>query len=78
MYALIHRVGVHEGLRLEAPSLMVSMIVAELFYRFHSFSLECLAFLATWFVVSYLARRSPPHFDGQRTHQPATEARSAN
>jgi F0F1-type ATP synthase assembly protein I len=59
MYALIRHIGVRESLLVEAPSLTLSMIVAELFYKFHSFTLECVAFLATWLVVSYLARLVP-------------------
>ena len=35
----------------EAPSLLTSLLIAELFYKFHSFTLECLAFLATWFAI---------------------------
>ncbi len=54
MYTLIHNVGLRKGLLAEAPSLLVAMMVAELFYKFHSFTLECLAFLPTWFAVSYL------------------------
>ena len=34
-----------------APSAAVSIVIAELFYKFHSFTLECVAFLATWYVV---------------------------
>lgn len=33
----------------EAPAFAVAFVVAELFYKFHSFTLECLAFLATWY-----------------------------
>jgi hypothetical protein len=37
------------GLSLDRlPSLGVSLIVAERFFKFHSFTLECLAFLALW------------------------------
>ena len=28
------------------------LIIAEMFYKFGSFGLECLAFLATWWLVS--------------------------
>jgi len=28
-----------------------ALVVTEMFYKFHSFTLECLAFLATWFVI---------------------------
>jgi len=31
-----------------------ALITAEMFYKFHSFSLECMAFLATWLVFDFL------------------------
>jgi len=34
-----------------APSAVVSIVIAELFYKFHSFTLECIAFLVTWYVI---------------------------
>lgn len=34
-----------------APSAVTAIIIAELFYKFHSFTLECVAFLVTWYVV---------------------------
>jgi hypothetical protein len=52
MYTLIRRAGIREGILVEAPPFAVSLVIAELFYKFHSFTLECLAFLATWLVVS--------------------------
>jgi hypothetical protein len=45
------------GLRLaahETPAALLALFVAEAFYRFHSFTLECVAFLATWFAFSWL------------------------
>jgi hypothetical protein len=30
----------------------MSFVIAELFYKFHSFTLETLAFLATWYALS--------------------------
>jgi hypothetical protein len=38
----------------EVATFAVSLILAEVFYKFHSFSLECLAFLATWAALSGL------------------------
>lgn len=38
----------------EAPSLVGSVVIAEVFYKFHSFTLECVAFLATWLVLGYV------------------------
>jgi len=54
MYTLMSNVGLRKGLISEGPCLLSSMLVAEAFYKFHSFSLEFLAMLATWFVLSYL------------------------
>ena len=31
-----------------------ALVVTEMFYKFHSFTLECLAFLVTWFVIDAL------------------------
>ena len=28
-----------------------ALVVTEMFYKFHSFSLECMAFLATWLLL---------------------------
>ena len=36
----------------EGPGLLLSMVIAEMFYKFHSFTLECCAFLATWYALS--------------------------
>ena len=58
MYTLIRHTGLRRELAAEASSLFVSMLAAEFFYKFHSFTLECAAFLATWFVVSYVCARA--------------------
>lgn len=42
-----------------APSAAIAIVIAEVFYKFHSFSLECLAFIATWYVVDQVVR--PPY-----------------
>ena len=43
------------------PGLLLAFVLAELFFKFHSFALECAAFLATWLVIDVvvdaLARR---------------------
>jgi hypothetical protein len=49
VYSLVRRTSGRQLLVLEAPALFGSLVVAESFYKFHSFTLECLAFLATWF-----------------------------
>lgn len=54
MFALIRHSSVVQLLLQQAPAIAVSIVIAEAFYKFHSFTLECLAFLATWFVVDAL------------------------
>ena len=54
MYSYVKNVGVPTFLAREAPAFGVSFLVAELFYKFHSFTLECLAFLATWYALSFI------------------------
>lgn len=36
------------------PGLPLAFLLAELFYKFHSFTLECAAFLLTWLVLDVL------------------------
>jgi hypothetical protein len=40
--------------------LLLAFVVAELFYKFHSFTLECAAFLSTWYVFEAVARKLLP------------------
>jgi hypothetical protein len=54
MYKLIHSSSLRRILYFEAPSLAISLAVAEFFYKFGSFLFECVAFLATWYAVSLL------------------------
>jgi len=35
----------------QVPSLAGAWLIAELFFKFHSFTLECGAFLVTWFAI---------------------------
>ena len=51
MFTMIREVGVRKSLASEAPCFGLSFLTAELLYKFHSFTLECLAFLATWLAV---------------------------
>lgn len=41
----------------EAPSLMVSLVIAEVFFKFGSFTLEAVAMLATWWVLATIIRK---------------------
>ena len=54
MHTLVRLMGLRTFLVEEGISLGAAVIIAELFYKFHSFLLESLAFLATWYVLSWL------------------------
>jgi hypothetical protein len=54
MFTLIRNAGLRKTLSAEATPLASALLIAEFFFKFHSFTLECVAFLATWFAVSYL------------------------
>lgn len=51
MFTLMTRLTVRELLLRQAPALLLSLLVAELFYKWHSFLLETGGFLLTWFVL---------------------------
>ena len=51
MYTLFRTTPLSTLLAMQAPTVFVCFVIAELFYKFHSFTLETLAFLATWFVI---------------------------
>jgi hypothetical protein len=36
------------------PPLAAAFLIAEMFYKWKSFTLECLGFLVTWFVLEFL------------------------
>src|SRR5688500_12377022 len=50
MYQLLRSAN-RELLIQQLPIFVISFVIASLFYRFGSFALECVAFLATWFVL---------------------------
>jgi len=51
MYTLIKSISSKDMFVNQLPLIMVSMLISEVFYKFHSFTLECVAFLMTWFVL---------------------------
>jgi hypothetical protein len=57
MYQLIQSISRQDLLRRQLPALMTAFVLAEIFYKFHSFTLECAAFLATWFALDWIGGR---------------------
>ncbi len=54
MFSLTQNLPARELFLYQAPTLGLSLVIAEFFYKFHSFTLECVAFLATWFVLDFV------------------------
>jgi hypothetical protein len=54
MFSLVTTLGASEAMKRELVPLAAAFAVAELFYKFHSFALECGAFLVTWIAFSAL------------------------
>jgi hypothetical protein len=69
MHTLIRMVGVRQAVSREAPSLVPSIFIAEAFYKFHSFTLECAAFLATWYALSYVTTLARAGWQGHGSAQ---------
>lgn len=57
MFSYVKQVGVPTALAHEAPALMAAFVIAEVFYKFKSFTLECAAFLVTWYALSWIQSR---------------------
>lgn len=51
MYTLINSMPIKQFLAEQASVIAIAFIIAEIFYKFHSFTLECAAFLVTWFLL---------------------------
>jgi hypothetical protein len=54
MYTLLRYWRLREGLSAETPAFIVSLVIAELFFKFHSFTLECIGFLLLWTALGAL------------------------
>ena len=57
MLEFIRALRAQRGLVLRLPGLVLAFLVAEVFYKFHSFALECGAFLLTWLVIDVIAEK---------------------
>ncbi len=54
MFQLVRTLSSLDLTARQAPVLGVSFLIASFFYKFGSFALETVAFLATWFVLDAL------------------------
>jgi len=70
MYTLIKNSTVPQIITKRLPGLVISLIIAEIFYKFHSFTLECVAFLGTWFLIDLIIEVLANKFSGQGHRKP--------
>jgi hypothetical protein len=52
--------------RAALASLVIAFAIASFFYEFHSFALECIAFLATWTLLDLPAQWLAALFAGEK------------
>jgi hypothetical protein len=45
-----------EQISAHLPAMTGALVIAEVLYKFHSFTLECVAFLGTWYILHLPAR----------------------
>ena len=75
MYSLLRMLPARRLLIEQFPAIAAAWLIAELFYKFHSFSLECAAFLATWFVFDALVQAARGLLGAGRGERSATAER---
>ena len=54
MFSLVKELGIQVAHKKEDVQFIVAFLIEEFFFKFKSFTLECLAFLAVWFVLSFI------------------------
>ena len=70
MYQLFRFLSTQQLVLRQLPAFCISFVLAALFYKFGSFALECIAFLATWAVLDYLVGFM---FRGDTSHPHSSE-----
>jgi len=58
MFTLIKNLTARQLFLNQLPVFASSLLFAGLFYKFHSFLLESIALLATWFVIDLVVNRT--------------------
>ena len=54
MFTLLRMLPIKRLALEQFPALAIAWLLTELFYKFHSFTFECGAFLGTWFLLDAL------------------------
>jgi len=70
MFTLLRMLPLSRVLTEQLPALVGAQLIAEFFYKFHSFSLECAAFLLTWFAIDGVLQLAKHFARGDRATAP--------
>jgi hypothetical protein len=70
MFQLINSMTTSELFKRQLPMFLIALAIAEFFYKFKSFALECIAFLATWYVLDFIVYRLFPAAGSGSTAEP--------
>jgi hypothetical protein len=54
MYTLLKASGIKNALSAELPGFLVALAIAQIFYKWGSFSLELVGFLGTWWLATFV------------------------
>ena len=57
MYSLLTKIGLARSVRAEFLPFVIALFIAQLFFKWGSFSLELLGFLVVWGVLGFLFNR---------------------
>ncbi len=57
MFSLLRTVGLKDVFKAETFSFCVSLLIAQLFFKWGSFALELIGFLALWFLLGSVSDR---------------------
>ena len=68
MYTFFSKLSKSDLFVEQLPLFAFSFVISEMFYKFGSFSLECLAFLATWFATDLVLQTLKFLFRSQYSH----------
>ena len=68
MLEFLRALRLHGEPAVRLPGLLLAFVIAELFYKFHSFMLECGAFLLTWWAIDLLVDRLARALRGRPVH----------
>jgi hypothetical protein len=66
MYTLLRMLPFRRLALEQLPAFLAAWVIAETFYKFHSFTLECAAFLATWFAFDAAVQLTKAAFSPER------------